>query len=92
MNRVLTVITIACVMLIGARARADDSVSHSTMSKRQLIAQMIGCMRKQMSASKTISYHEAMKACKDQINMQNDNSASRTLVASDTPAKSEMLR
>jgi hypothetical protein len=87
MNRVFTVIAMTSVMLVGARALAVDSASQSTMSKRQLIAQMIGCMRKQMSADKTISYNEAMKACKDQISKQNDNSASRTLVASDTQTK-----
>jgi hypothetical protein len=83
MNRVLTVIAMTCVMLVGARALASDSISQSTMSKRQLIVQMVGCMRKQMSANKTLSYNEAMKACKDQISKQSANSASRTLVASD---------
>jgi hypothetical protein len=87
MNRVFTVIAMTSVMLVSARALAVDSVSQSTMSKRQLIAQMVGCMRKQMSANNTISYNEAMKACKDQISKQNDNSASRTLVASDTQTK-----
>jgi len=87
MNRILTVIAMTSVMLVGARALAVDSVGQSTMSKRQLIAQMVGCMRKQMSANNTISYHEAMKACKDQISKQSDNSASRTLVASDTLTK-----
>ena len=74
-------------LLIGAQALAVDSTDQPTMSKRQLIAQMVGCMRKQMSANNTISYNEAMKACKDQISKQTDNSASRTLVASDTLTK-----
>lgn len=87
MNRVLTVIAMTSVMLVGARALAVDSVSQSTMSKRQLIAQMVGCMKKQMAADNTISYNEAMKACKDQISKQSDNSTSRTLVASDTLTK-----
>lgn len=87
MNRIITIIAMTSVMFVGARALAVDSVSQSTMSKRQLIAQMVGCMRKQMSANNTISYNEAMKACKDQISKQTDNSASRTLVASDTLTK-----
>jgi hypothetical protein len=86
MNRVLTAIAMTG-LLVGARALAVDSIGQSTMSKRQLIAQMVGCMRKQMSANNTISYNEAMKACKDQISKQSDNSASRTLVASDALAK-----
>jgi hypothetical protein len=86
MNHVLTAIAMTG-LLIGAQALAVDSTDQPTMSKRQLIAQMVGCMRKQMSANNTISYNEAMKACKDQISKQTDNSASRTLVASDTLTK-----
>jgi len=71
------------VMLIGARALAADSVNQPTMSKRQLIAQMVECMKKQMSASNSISYNAAMRACKDQSSNQSDHPASRTLVASD---------
>ncbi len=86
MNHVLTALAMTG-LLIGAQALAVDSTGQPTMSKRQLIAQMVGCMRKQMSANNTISYNEAMKACKDQISKQTDNSASRTLVASDTLTK-----
>jgi hypothetical protein len=86
MNGVLSIIAMTCVMLVGARALAADSVTQSTMSKRQLIAQMVGCVRKQMSARKTISYNEAMKVCRDRINDQSDSSAPRTLVASHTLA------
>jgi hypothetical protein len=86
MNHVLTAIGMTG-LLIGAQALAVDSTGQPTMSKRQLIAQMVGCMRKQMSANNTISYNEAMKACKDQISKQTDNSASRTIVASETQTK-----
>lgn len=86
MNHVLTAIAMTG-LLIGAQALAADSTAQPTMSKRQLIAQLVGCMRKQMSANNTISYNEAMKACKDQISKQTDQSASRTLVASDTLTK-----
>ena len=84
MNRIFTVMAMTGVMmLVGARALAADSANPSTMSKRQLIAQVVGCMKKQMSASNSISYNAAMKACKDQMSRQSDNSTSRTLVASD---------
>ena len=83
MNRLFTLIAMSSVMLIGARALAADSVNQPTMSKRQLIAQVVGCMKKQMSASNSISYNAAMKACKGQMSKPSDNSASRTLVASD---------
>jgi hypothetical protein len=83
MNRMFMVIAMTTAMLVGARALAADSVTQPTMSKRQLITQMLGCMRKQMSASSSISYNAAMKACKQQMSGQHDDSASRTLVASD---------
>jgi hypothetical protein len=85
MNRLFTVIAMTGVMFVGTQAIAVDSGSLSP--KRQLIAQMVGCMRKQMSTNNAISYNEAIRACKDQIAKQSDNSTSRTLVASDTPAK-----
>jgi hypothetical protein len=87
MNRLLTVIAATGVIFAGAQALAVDSVRQSTMSKRQMIVQIVGCMKKRMAANKSSSYNEAMKACKDQINKEGDNLASGALVASDTPAK-----
>jgi hypothetical protein len=83
MNRMFTVVALSGVIFVGARALAVDSANQPTMSKRQLIAQVVGCMKKQMSASYSISYNAAMKVCKDQMSKQSDNSTSRTLVASD---------
>jgi hypothetical protein len=82
MNRIFTVIAMTAAMLVGTRALAVDSINQP-LSKRQLITQMVGCMKKEMSASNSISYNAAMKACKDQMSRQSDNSVSRTLVASD---------
>jgi hypothetical protein len=87
MKRVLTVISMICVVFIGEKALAVDSVGKSTMTKRQVIVQTVSCMRKRMSADKIISYNGAAKACKDQITKQTDHPAFGTLVASDIPAK-----
>lgn len=84
MNRVATVIALTGVIFAGTPALAGDSTSRSTMSKRQMIAQMVGCMRKRMSADRNSSYNDARKACK---NKQSGNLPSGALVASDTPAK-----
>jgi hypothetical protein len=81
-----SVIAIICTVLIVARAHALDFASPS-MSKRQMIEQVASCMRKRMSADKTVSYNEAAKACKVQVSKQRDNSASGAIVASHTPAK-----
>ena len=80
-------IALTAVIAVGAQAHAVDSTSQSTTSKYQTIAQLVGCMRKRMSANKDRSYNEAMKACKDQMNKESDHSPSGALVASDIPAK-----
>jgi hypothetical protein len=87
MNRLLTVIATTGVIFVGAQALAIDSIHQSTMSKRQMIVQIVGCMKKRMAANRSSSYNEAMKACKDQINKEGDSLTSGALVASDTPAK-----
>ena len=67
MHRMLTAIATIGALFVGAQALAVDSIDHSTMSKRRMTVQIVGCMRKQMSASKRISYNEAAKVCRDLI-------------------------
>ena len=86
-NLAATVIVLAGVIFAGAPANADDSTTQRTMSKRQTIVQMVGCMRKRMSANQSHSYNDAMKACKEQLSQEVDNSPSGALVASDAPRK-----
>jgi hypothetical protein len=86
-NRLLNVIATTGVMFAGAQALAVDSINQPTIGKRQMIVQVADCMRKQMSSSKTVSYNQSMKACRDQINKRMDNSMSGALVASAAPAK-----
>jgi hypothetical protein len=87
MNCALTMIAITCAMVTGTPAIAADSVHPPTTTKRQMIVQTVSCMRKRMSASKTTSYNEAAKECKDQIEKQRGNSTAGALVASDAPVK-----
>jgi hypothetical protein len=87
MHRMLTAIATTGALIVGAQALAVDSIDHSTMSKRRMTVQIVGCMRKQMSASKSISYNEAAKVCRDLISNPSNNSSSGALVASDTLAK-----
>lgn len=74
MNRVLTVIATAGVMLVGAQAIAVDSAGQSRIPRRQ----MMDCMMKRMSSDKSLSYNEATKVCKDLLRTQNDKLASNT--------------
>jgi hypothetical protein len=87
LTRALTMSAMAVVMLTAAQAIADDAVSQSTMRKRQMIAQVVNCMKKRMSVDREISYNAASKVCKDQLNNQSNNSVSVALVASASPAK-----
>jgi len=87
MIRLVQVRVLIGVMFIVAQAHAADSTSQSTMSKRQMIVQMIDCMKKRMSADKGRSYNEAMKACKDEMNRESGNLSSGALVASETQPK-----
>ena len=87
MKRIATVVALSGALLLVTRAPAADSVHHSPVSKRQMFAQVIDCMKKRMSADKNSSYNEAMKACKDQLNQERSTLGSGALVASDTAAK-----
>jgi hypothetical protein len=83
LNRMMTVIAMAGLLLVAAQAVAADP-GQPALTRRQMVTQIIGCMKKRMSASRTISYNEAAKVCKDQLK-QSDSSG--PLVAADTPAK-----
>jgi hypothetical protein len=57
-------------VLAGAQALAADAPTQnaSVVNKRQ----MAGCMSKRMSASRTVSYNDAKKACTAQMKPQAD--------------------
>jgi hypothetical protein len=86
MKHTATVVALTCAILAG-RAFAVDSTSQARPSKHQSVARMVDCMKKRMSADKSSSYHDAMKACQDQIDRQNGNLPSGALVAADISAK-----
>jgi hypothetical protein len=69
-------IALGAAILVGAQALAVGAMSQSTASKRQLLVQVVDCMKKRMSADKVISYTAAAKVCKTQVNDQNNNSVS----------------
>ena len=56
--------------LVGAQALAADvsTQNASATNKRQ----MVGCMTRRMSASRTVSYNDAKKACAAQLKPQAD--------------------
>jgi hypothetical protein len=73
MNRLLTVVAATGAIWLASQALAADSDNQSTLSDRQLIAQIASCMRARMSANKGSSYKDAFKTCKSQVIKGNDN-------------------
>jgi hypothetical protein len=60
-------LAMTCVAFAGPQTHAD-SVRLPTMSKHQMIVKTVGCMRKRMSMDRAVSYNEAARSCKAQIN------------------------
>jgi len=87
MTRVLTMIAMAGVMLMDAQAIAVDTIGQSTVSKRQVLVQVVNCMKKRMSVSKELSYNAAAQVCKNQVNNQSNSVVSVAVEASDSPTK-----
>ena len=73
MNRLLTAVATTGAICLALQALAADSDNQSTMSERQQIAQIVGCMRVRMSANKDSSYKDAFKACRKQLAKGSDN-------------------
>jgi hypothetical protein len=62
-------------LLLSGEALAVDQASRPLSPKRQLIA----CMNRQMAASRQISYNEATKVCKTQLQAQSATLTSSVL-------------
>jgi hypothetical protein len=82
----LTMLAMTSVAFPGGRSLAAP-VPPTTTTRNQTIAKTIDCMRRRMSADKSVSYNEAAKTCRDQIRKQRDQSASGALVASGPSTK-----
>jgi len=83
MNRWPIVIATLAAICVASHAIAGDSENRATMSKRQMVAQIAGCMKRRMAADRAISYKDAMKICKNQINQGGENLPSDAVLASD---------
>jgi hypothetical protein len=59
-------IAVSGLGLLADGARAADAGSHAPSAKRQLAM----CMTKRMSDSRTLSYNDATKLCKEQLEAQ----------------------
>jgi|SRR5580700_10282851 hypothetical protein len=80
-----TGVVIGGVTCLIALALAADPTQRSLSSKRQAVEQMIDCVKKRV-ATKTVSYRDAIRVCKDAANKE-DEDAANALIASDARAK-----
>jgi hypothetical protein len=85
MKRVAMGIAVGSLIFLSMQAFAGDSTTQSPVSKRQILKEMIDCVKKRVS-NKTVTYDAAIRSCKDAVNRQEGNS-SDSLIASDVPAK-----
>jgi hypothetical protein len=85
MNQVLTGIAIGGTIFIGAHSLADET-RQSTIARQQMVVQILDCVKKRV-ATRTVSYHEAIKACKDEVRDPGATTPPERLLASGTPDK-----
>jgi hypothetical protein len=76
MQRAIAAIGLAGLMVIGATAAAVEPGQSALMKQ-----QMIDCMNKKMSVNKTLSYNDAMRACKVRLQPSKDTLAANNAVA-----------
>jgi hypothetical protein len=68
MNWLSKGVVLGAALLTGSEALAAAAISQSVLARRQLSV----CMTKQMLASRTLSYYDATKLCKERLKSQAD--------------------
>jgi hypothetical protein len=81
MQRFISVIGMG-LLLLGAHTALAQPESRSAMLKRQINE----CMTRRMSADRTLSYNDAMRACKERLQPAKESLAS--ISAADSASKS----
>ncbi len=88
MKRLTLILAITSTVMASSSAFASDWKAQPLAVKRQMVSQVISCMKKRMSDDRRISYNEASKVCRETVEGQLEKSTSGPLVAVDTsPAK-----
>jgi hypothetical protein len=86
MTRSWLAIAIGAAALVSTQAPANDWKGQFA-TKRQMVTQVVDCMRKRMSSDQRISYNEAARTCKNEVNRRFEDAASGPLVAADRQGK-----
>ena len=86
MKRLTVILAMAGAVVATSHAFASDWKAQPLAVKRQMVSQVISCMKKRMSDDRRISYNEASKVCRETVEGQLEKSTSGPLVAVDTSA------
>jgi hypothetical protein len=86
MRRLTVILVMAGAVVATAPAFASDWKAQPLAVKRQMVSQMISCMKKRTSNDRLISYNQASKECRETVEGQLEKSTSGPLVAADTGA------
>ena len=86
MKRLDLILVAAGTMFAASHAFASDWKAQPLAAKRQMVSQVISCMKRRMSGDRLISYNQASKECRESVEGQLEKSTSGPLVASVTGA------
>ncbi len=87
MKRPTTILAVGVAVLAAAQAPAADWKGQPLSVKRQMVIQVIGCMKKRMAADRLVSYNQAAKECREEVAAQLEKASAGPLVAADAPVK-----
>jgi hypothetical protein len=87
-KRLALILATIGTLVAASPAFASDGNGKPLAVKRQMLSQMISCMKKRMSSDRLISYNQASKLCRETVREtvegQLEKSTSGPLVAADT--------
>jgi hypothetical protein len=86
MKRITLILATASTVAAASPAFASDWKAQPLAVKRQMVTQVISCMKKRMSNDRSMSYNQAAKECRETVEGQLEKSTSGPLVASDAGA------
>jgi len=79
-------LAIAGAVAATSPAFASDWKAQPLAVKKQMVSQVVSCMKKRMSNDRLVSYNQASKECRETVEGQLEKSTSGPLVAVDTSA------
>jgi hypothetical protein len=86
MKRLTLTLAMTGAVVAASPAFASDWKAQPLAVKRQMVSQVIACMKKRMSGDRLISYNQASKECRETVEGQLEKNTSGPLVAADTDA------